>query len=132
MGILNQLAYCNIWTVIFFRLSSPFFFPSRHVRFALNILKMCCLLYISHEFGLDMRFFFITFLTFHSFSSRFSSGLGGHHCFLAVWIKKMIFNWLSATRVGKLFPDGWKHPETLCQNSRHHYGSIFCKAHGIS
>ena len=27
----------------------------------------------------------------------------------------MIFNWLSATRVGKLFPDGWKHPETLCQ-----------------
>ena len=137
MGILNQPAYivgfdyflaqktCNIWTVIFSRLPSPFFFSSRHVRFALNILKMCCLLYISHEFGQDMRFFSITFLTFHSFSSRFS----GCQRFGPVWFgwapllfscldRNMIFNWLSATRVGKLFPDGWKHPETLCQNSR--------------
>ena len=142
MGILNQLAYivgfdyflaqktCNIWTVIFSRLPSPFFFFESSctvcVEHPQNISKcVVC-------FGQDMSFFSITFLTFHSFSSRFS----GCQRFGPVWFgwapllfscldRNMIFNWLSATRVGKLFPDGWKHPETLCQNSRHHYGSIF-------
>ena len=83
---------CNIRTgsPYLYRLSSLFFFLSRHVGFALNILKMRCLLYISHEFGLEMSFFFYHLFQFSmvfqvaSLGANFflaQFGLGGHDFF---------------------------------------------------
>ena len=144
MGILNQLAYIvgfDYFLAQDLQHLDGHFFPSpitifffRVVMYGLRWTSSKCVVCSISAMNLDKTWVF--FLSPFWLSIVFQVVFSGCQRFGPVWFgwapllfscldRNMIFNWLSATRVGKLFPDGWKHPETLCQNSRHHYGSIF-------